>query len=291
MMAHMKQTYRGTRAATLAALMLMEVALLLCVNPLWARGRNTASGRSTAADNQLAESVDLFQAMKTEVANVQLIPKDAKQATVVIKNNSNRPLRIKLPEAFAGVPVLAQVGGDAGRGVDRGGAGDSGINQSFGGGMGMGGMGMGGMGMMGGMFNVAPEAIRKIKVATVCLEHGKPDPNPRVPYEIRPIESYTQDRQVIELCKMLGSGKIDQQAAQAAAWHLTDGLSWQQLASKVKIQHLNGSTELYFTQRDLQRAHGIVAEAARRAASAPVAKSLGEIQTALPDERVERALR
>ena len=64
--------------------------------------------------------------------------------------------------------------------------------QGMGGGMGgmggggmMGGMGGGGMGMGGGMFNVAPEKVGKFKVPTVCLEHGKHDPTPRVTYEIR----------------------------------------------------------------------------------------------------------
>ena len=57
-------------------------------------------------------------------------------------------------------------------------------------------------GGMGGMFNVAPERVRKFKVGTVCLEHGKKDPNPRVPYELRPIESFTSNTKVHELCAM-----------------------------------------------------------------------------------------
>ena len=32
------------------------------------------------------------------------------------------------------------------------------------------------------ILNVAPEGVRKLQVATVCLEHGNKDPNPRVPY-------------------------------------------------------------------------------------------------------------
>ena len=123
----------------------------------------------------------------------------------------------------------------------------------------MGGMG-GGMGMMGGgMFNVAPGALRKLKLATVCLEHGKEDPNPRIPYVLKPIDTFTKNPEVIELCKMLGRRKIDQQSAQAAVWHLTDGLTWQELAQKVKIKHLNGTREMFFSGRDLLRAQRIVA--------------------------------
>ncbi|MCH5375443.1 MAG: hypothetical protein JJ992_15845, partial [Planctomycetes bacterium] len=142
-----------------------------------------------------------------------------------------------------------------------------GTNQGMGGGMGgmgMGGGGMGGMGM-GGMFNVAPGKVGKIKVATVCLEHGKPDPNPRVAYEIRPIDSFTENAKVAEVCKMLGRGEVTQNIAQAAAWHLTDGLSWQELAFKDRVKLSNGYTEKYFAPQEIAMAMRVVGEAERRA--------------------------
>ena len=132
----------------------------------------------------------------------------------------------------------------------------------------MGGMGMGGMGM-GGFFNVGPDRVAKLKVQTVCLEHGKEDPNPRVPYALRPIESFTQKAELIELCKMLGRGEIDQVSAQAAAWHLSDGLSWQELAQKIKINHLNGQTELFFNAQQLQQALRVVRIATERTRGEP----------------------
>ena len=49
------------------------------------------------------------------------------------------------------------------------------------------------MGGMGGMMNVAPERVHKFKVKTVCLEHGKKDPNPRVPYALKPLREFTTD--------------------------------------------------------------------------------------------------
>jgi hypothetical protein len=136
----------------------------------------------------------------------------------------------------------------------------------MGGGMGgmMGGGGMGGMGMGGGFFNVAPDKVGKIKVATVCLEHGKLDPNPRVAYEIRPIESFTQDQRVAEICKMLGRGEVSQNAAQAAAWHFTDGLSWEQLAAKDRVRLSNGYTEKFFSPQELAVAMRVTLEAAKR---------------------------
>ena len=223
------------------------------------------------AKSKVGDRVELFAAMKANQVDVKLIPKNAEQATVIIKNKTERPLSIKLPAAFAGVPVLAQID----RGGDRGGGGGNnfggGGNQGFGGGMG----GMG-MGMGGGFFNVGPDRVGKFKVPTVCLEHGKRDPNPRVPYELKPIKSFNDSPAVAELCKMLGNKEIDQVSAQAAAWHLCDKLSWDELARKVKVKHLNGRQEMYFNARHLNLAVQAVQKAQARAESE---RSPGEIES------------
>jgi hypothetical protein len=144
------------------------------------------------------------------------------------------------------------------------------------GGMGMGGMGggmgMGGMGGGGGFFNVGPEKVGKIKVTTVCLDHGKKEPNVRVPYTLIPIESYTNKAEVIQLGKMLSRGEISQNVAQATAWHLANGLTWDQLAAKVRIKHLDGSTEMYFSPGELTAARLSASESSRRAAAEPAPK-------------------
>jgi hypothetical protein len=123
----------------------------------------------------------------------------------------------------------------------------------MGGGMGggMGGM-MGGMG--GGMFNVAPEKVAKVKFAAVCLDHGLKDPSPHVEYKLVPIEEYAKGAAVAEVIKLMLARKLDQHSAQAAAWHLQNGLSWDELAKKIGVKHLNGSVEPYFNVAQLQRA-------------------------------------
>jgi hypothetical protein len=229
------------------------VALILLFIPslLVAGDRAVQKNGAKSSSN---ETVEMFQAIKDGQIAVKFIPKSSLQANVMIENKTDKPLNVKLPEAFAGVPVLAQFGGGglAGGGSRSSSRNSGGGNQSMGGGMGMGGMGMGGMGM--GMMNVAPEKVGQIKVNTVCLEHGKAEPRPSVPYEIKPIESAAVKAGVKELCQMLGEGKIDQRAAQAAAWHLNNGLSWQELAAKVGKKHLNGTTEPYFNPQELQAA-------------------------------------
>ena len=141
----------------------------------------------------------------------------------------------------------------------------------MGGGMGGGGMMGGGGG--GGFFNVAPEKVAKVKLVTVCLDHGKKDPNPRVPYKLIPIESYAKSTEVAEVVKMLVRGEIDQHSAQAATWHLQNGLSWEKLAAKVGAKHIGGSTEPYFTRTHLERAFAAVQVAEDRAEKASQEKT------------------
>ena len=51
---------------------------------------------------------DLFAAMAAGDIEAKLIPQSSKTGTVIVTNATNKPLTIKLPDAFAGVPVLAQ---------------------------------------------------------------------------------------------------------------------------------------------------------------------------------------
>ena len=196
------------------------------------------------------EQVDMFSAIQDGQIDVKLIPKDSTQSRVIICNKTDKPLTIKLPDAFAAVPVLAQAAAPAARNQGNQ------QPQQAGGGMG----GMGGMG--GGMFNVPPEKVGQFNVPMVCLEHGKREPSPRIPYEIRPLEDATSNPEVVEVCRMLGTGQLNQRAAQAATWHLNNGMSWEQLAAK-QYHYADGRTSPYFSAAELQAAMQIAAVAAR----------------------------
>jgi hypothetical protein len=199
--------------------------------------------------------VNLFDAMKSGDVEVKYIAKNSREGQLLVKNKTDQPLTVKLPDAFAAVPVLAQAvqGAGAARGNrSYGGGNNNNQNQGVGGGAGgLGGGNRGGGG--GGAFNIAPEKVAKLKVETVCLEHGKKEPAANVPYELRPIETFTSDATVQELVKMLGTGQINQRAAQAAAWHLANHMSWGQLTDK-KIHHLLGGDEVYFTEAEIRTA-------------------------------------
>ncbi len=181
--------------------------------------------------NPADETVELFEALKAGRIAVKLIPKDSTEGRVFIRNKTRKPLNVKLPAAFAATPILAQMGGGGG-----------------GGGQGMGGGGGGGMGMM----NVPAEKELNVRVPCVCLEHGKPEPRPKMTYEVKPVTSFTKQPGIAELLARLGSGEIDQRAAQAAAWHLNNQMSWDELAEK-KIDYVDGGSEPYFTDDELHQ--------------------------------------
>jgi hypothetical protein len=231
------------------------------------------------AYNPQHDSVEMFQAIQDGQIEVKFIPKDSTEANVLIKNKTDKPLNVQLPEAFAGVPVLAQFGG-MGMGGGMGGMG--GGSQSVGGGGGGagaagglgGGIGGGGIGGGGNFFNVAAEKVGEWKVTTVCLEHGKKEPRAAVPYEIRPISAVSEDPAVHEMLKLLGHGEIDQRSAQAAAWHLVNKMSWQELAAK-QIVRANGQRFSWFSPQELHRGMQL-ANAARQLAGDRSPLSPGE---------------
>ena len=184
---------------------------------------------------------------------MKIIPKDSTQGKVLIENKTDKPLSVKLPDAFAAVPVLAQARRAGNRAAaaaaPRPGA------AAWAAAAGQGG---------GGMFNIPPEKIAQIKVPLVCLEHGKAEPRPGIPYEIKPIESVTDNPEVQELCRMLGTGQLNQRAAQVAAWHLANGLSWDYLGRK-QLRHADGTSEPYFTDVEIRGGMNLAAIATKGA--------------------------
>ncbi len=220
-----------------------------------------------------AVNAEFFAAMEGGQIDVKFIPHDATKANVLVRNLTDKPLHIELPAAFAGVPVLGQFGGGGMGGMGGGGMGGmggggmgGGGGQGMGGGMGGGGMGGGGMGgggMGGGFMRVPPERMKKMTVTTVCLEHGKPDPNPKMAYKIVPLETFTKDARVRVVCEALGNGQVTQKTAQAATWHLTDKLSWEELAKKNRVESQYLGNIRWFSPIELRTAVAVVSEATR----------------------------
>lgn len=255
---------------------LLATAVVLIASAPALLAAERSAGKRASRGKSANEQVELFAAVEAGLIEVSFVPRDSTEATVRIKNNTKRPLTVQLPEAFAATPVLAQFGGGRGGGMGGGGMGGGGMGgggQGMGGGMGgmgMGGGGMGGMGMGGGggFFNVAAEKVGRFKVACVCLEHGKKEPRPAIEYELKPLDSFSTDPQLAALMSYFGRANVDQRAVQAAAWHLANGMSWQELAAK-QIEYLSGPNEPYFSPQQLHFAQQLVAQAEQYVAGQP----------------------
>jgi hypothetical protein len=340
------------------AVMATVFALTLAASPLaWSR-----QGTGPAA----ADATDVLVAEAEGLADVKFVANDSRSAQVVVTNRGDRPLTLRLPAAFAGVPVLAQMGGGgAGAGFGAGGIGGAPQNVG-GGGMQNQGMGIGGAQganpfgcwvarevygvhdprwlafrqwmvweapewlqtlylergeafagwlrerpaakalvrlamdralatdeppVAGGLYSVAtaaPDAFTKpftvaagatiaVKLPTVCLEYGKREPTARMPYRLTAFEKVSQDPKLALILGGLASGHVSQKVAQAAAWHLASGRTWEQLAAEV-IDRAGGDPDLpVFSAAELAAARQAVDVATRLAAATarPAADSAG----------------
>ena len=260
-----------------------------------------ANGRSAMAKKPLtklsldpaAETVAFFDGIEKGVLEAQVIPKNAQQGTVLLENKTDKPLTVQLPDSFVGVHVLKQYGGAGGGGGyggdSGGGLGDGGGGQAFGGGFG--GLGGGGLGTFGiggaggaGFFSIPAEAVVKLPYPSVCLQHGKAEPKPKMRYRLVKVEDFTKDPALSQLIQMVAAGRIHPQVAQAAAWNLSNKMSWSELAAK-RVRRLGGlSPKPYFSRGQLLAAQQLVAEAIGRAKQA--AES-GDSETRPTSRRVE----
>ncbi len=256
------------RRSTLLALAIACLVAIPAASAREARARRAAAAPVEVHDVLAAESAGLV--------TVKYIANDSRSAQIVVTNRSDRPLTLRLPEQFAGVPVLAQMGGNGGGQAGFGAGGIGAAPQSTGGaGPQNQGMNIGGA-QGGGMFSLPPEKTRVVKVTTVCLEHGKPEPSPLRSYKLVELASYSNDPRLAELMTSIGKGEVSQKVAQAAAWHIANGLTWDQLAAE-KIDHAGGDPdEPFFTPAELRAAFQVVAIVTKRA---DVAASIGSSGT------------
>jgi hypothetical protein len=247
---------------TLAACLLAIGSLVSLVQAADTKSADTKSAPAT-------DAVNLFQAIEDHQVDAKFIAKNDHDARLLITNKTNQPINLKLPEAFAGVP-LAQFGGGARGGGgggfgggNRGGGGGGQQQQVGGGGGGIGAQGGGGGG--GGFFSVPPEETAKINFAVVCLDHGLRTPNGSAAYKIVPADEHL-DPAVVELLKAFGRGELQHGAAQAATWHLNSGLTWDQLAAKLQGTRRSGPNRApYFTAADIRAGQAYASEATRLA--------------------------
>jgi hypothetical protein len=218
--------FRTSRATVTQGIQIMSHRFAVVSTMVLALLASSALADNPQTGTAPDDAVDLFAAMDAGDIDAKLIVKDIKNAKLVVRNMTDKPLTIKLPEAIAAVPVLAQAQGGGGGGA-------------------------------GGFFSVPPEKVAKQDLGFLCLEHGKPDPKSTTQYVIKPIDQITTNPLVVEVIKGMGKGVYGHDAAQAACWHLQNGLSWEELAAKERRQLLR-PTQPYFNAAEMRQAVNIV---------------------------------
>ena len=212
-----------------------------------------------------ARQVELFEAIEEGELDVRMIPKDAKGGNLFIENTTDEPLTVNMPAGFVGVQTFKQIGG-------------------LGGGLGGGGLGGGGLGGGGGFFSIPAETVARVPYGSVCLEHGKPEPMPRMTYQVVPVEAFTENETLQALIALVGTGKLDSESAQAAAWHLSDGMSWAEIAN-LKHTTVDGfHSRPYFAPGKVAAAQSLVSIAAARAREIAAAEEAGTTTDAVSTE-------
>ena len=236
---------------------------------------------ATKVDDSL-EHIDLFAGIEQGVLEVKMLPQDALGGNLLIENKGAKPLNVDFPPAFIGKQVLKQfpaqqpgaANGGPGAGGPGGQPGGGGGAQVLGGGLGQGqangaagnpgGAGPGAGNARNGFFSVPTDKIIRVAYRSACLEHGKPDPTPRMTYRIGKVEEFSDDPVLAETLKLVASGEQDPQAGQAVAWHVANKLSWKQLTEKT-IPHIGRPATRYFTAEILIRAKQLHESAILRA--------------------------
>ncbi len=67
------------------------------------------------------------------------------------------------------------------------------------------------------------------------------------------------------MVRMLANDEITQPVAQASAWNVANGLSWQELLVKNRIERMDGSYERYFHPQHVYFAQRVVVASEQRA--------------------------
>ena len=249
---------------------------------------NTGPIRRLTVD-RTAPRVELFDGLDRGIVTARVVTRDESQAAVFITNTTNVPQSVEIPAAVAAVQVLKQFPplGQTGLGQQNGQTG-TGTAQDVAGQLFPSGAQQGNFDVNNplgsGFFTIPPEKTVQIELRSVCLDHGKPTPTPRMSYELRRIEEQISDGVLRTLIETADFARTDRRAVQAAAWHLSDGLTWKDLRTKT-VHRGAGIRVPYFNKRQLQTAEKLVEAAGQAAAPDGERRTTDDPVAAVPSQR------
>ena len=215
------------------------------------------------------QSLELFAGIESGKLEAKLIPRDAKKARIFVTNKTGESVNVRMPAVFAGQPMLAQFRLPNGPNGNTG-ANQNSVPQTIGGRTNTNGGNNNNNFQPGGpMFNVPPEKTAEFRVDCVCLEYGKPNPRPVVTYQLLAADKVANPETVAMLMEF-EHGDYSQRAAQAAAWHLANAMTWEKLKDIKGETTSLGVRASYFTRQELDDAHKLVDAARARLKEQPV---------------------
>ena len=194
-----------------------------------------------------APQVELFSGIKNHKLATRVYPISAYNSSVFITNLTQQPLTVKVPQVVSSVHVLAQVGQDNGllKGLLDDQQTQTGKSQSVGGNLSP--VGNNQKFDFQGLFTIPAEKTVRLRLRSVCLEHGKPSPSSLKTYELRPIESQVQDKALVLILKKFDPRYDDWEMVQAIAWHLSSHMEWRELANEKKHRTIGGGVPQFST--------------------------------------------
>tara|TARA_R110002095_G_scaffold102921_1_gene90235 strand:+ start:1409 stop:2269 length:861 start_codon:yes stop_codon:yes gene_type:complete len=191
--------------------------------------------------------VNLFEGIEQQALTVRVAPISAYNSSVFITNLTAQPLTVKLPQSVASIHILAQNGPGDGflQGLQNQPQQQTGKSQAVGGNLTP--VGNNQNFDFKGLFTIPAEKTVRLRLQSVCLEHGKPSPSSLKTYELRPIESQVQDKALVLLLTKFDPRYDDWEMMQAIAWHLSSHMEWQELANEKKDRVIGGGVPLFST--------------------------------------------
>lgn len=210
------------RSLIVAAILVVASAIVPRAAAQFADGPqpgDEASGPFRAGNGPL----DLLDAVARGKVEATLSLDNSRGGKLWLRNTGETEVTVRLPEAFAAVPKPPRGYADPPQTMGGGfppadeSTGDD-DRRRF------------GEPPAGRVVTLPPNGSHEMPAATVCLDPQRPPPSPGVEYEICPITEVTNNPAVVELCRMLSERHTNQRAAQAAAWHLHNGIAWQLMA-------------------------------------------------------------
>lgn len=241
-----------------------------------------------------APVIDLFDGEEAGRLSLRMVAQSPKTGLVFVTNRSPEMLTVAVPTAVAGIHILPQFGPLQAQGFQNGfgqgtGAGNTGFGNSQAGANGLaqttggslspmgnqgfpnGQVGQSGQNPGNGFFSIPPGKTVQLQLQSVCLNYGRPDPTPAMKYKLVRLEDQVSAPALQELLAGINE-RSDRDAVQAAAWHLANGLSWEQIA-QLSTQRLPGVKTPMFTAAEVRSAQSLVETAETQAKSRAVASS------------------